>query len=46
MLRLGERLLVEGYPIFDAKRGITVILAQNVRTVNLNRRESRPSSRN
>src|SRR5262245_8951571 len=24
-----ERLLVEGYPIFDAKRGITVILAQN-----------------
>jgi hypothetical protein len=41
-----ERLLVEGYPIFDAKRGITVILAQNVRTVNLNRRESRPSSRN
>jgi len=41
-----ERLLVEGYPIFDAKRGITVILAQNVRTVNLSRRESRPSSRN
>jgi hypothetical protein len=41
-----ERLLVEGYPIFDPKRGITVILAQNVRTVNLTRRESRPSSRN
>jgi hypothetical protein len=41
-----ERLLVEGYPIFDPKRGITVILAQNVRTVNLSRRESRPSSRN
>jgi hypothetical protein len=40
-----ERLLVEGYPIFDAKRGITVILAQNVRTVNMSRRESRPSSR-
>jgi hypothetical protein len=37
-----ERLLVEGYPIFDPKRGITVILAQNVRTVNLSRRESRP----
>jgi hypothetical protein len=33
-----ERLLVEGYPIFDPKRGITVILAQNVRTVNLARR--------
>jgi hypothetical protein len=33
-----ERLLVEGYPIFDPKRGITVILAQNVRTVNLSRR--------
>lgn len=33
-----ERLLVEGYPIFDPKRGITVILAQNVRTVNLTRR--------
>ena len=41
-----ERLLVEGYPIFDPKRGITVILAQNVRTVNMSRRESRPSSRN
>lgn len=40
-----ERLLVEGYPIFDPKRGITVILAQNVRTVNMSRRESRPSSR-
>jgi hypothetical protein len=38
-----ERLLVEGYPIFDPKRGITVILAQNVRTVNMNRRE--PASR-
>jgi hypothetical protein len=35
-----ERLLVEGYPIFDPKRGITVILAQNVRTINMNRRES------
>lgn len=35
-----ERLLVEGYPIFDPKRGITVILAQNVRTVNLTRRTS------
>jgi hypothetical protein len=33
-----ERLLVEGYPIFDPKRGITVILAQNVRTVNMARR--------
>ena len=33
-----ERLLVEGYPIFDPKRGITVILAQNVRTVNMSRR--------
>jgi len=33
-----EKLLVEGYPIFDPKRGVTVILAQNVRTVNLNRR--------
>lgn len=41
-----ERLLVEGYPIFDPKRGITVILAQNVRTVNLSRRESRSSTRN
>jgi hypothetical protein len=42
-----ERLLVEGYPIFDPKRGITVILAQNVRTVNMSRRsESRSSSRN
>jgi hypothetical protein len=41
-----ERLLVEGYPIFDPKRGITVILAQNVRTINMSRRESRPSSRN
>lgn len=35
-----ERLLVEGYPIFDPKRGITVVLAQNVRTVNMNRRTS------
>jgi len=35
-----ERLLVEGYPIFDPKRGITVILAQNVRTVNMSRRTS------
>jgi hypothetical protein len=33
-----ERLLVEGYPIFDPKRGVTVILAQNVRTINLVRR--------
>jgi len=33
-----ERLLVEGYPIFDPKRGITVILAQNVRTINMARR--------
>jgi hypothetical protein len=33
-----EKLLVEGYPIFDPKRGVTVILAQNVRTVNLARR--------
>lgn len=33
-----EKLLVEGYPIFDPKRGVTVILAQNVRTVNLGRR--------
>ena len=41
-----ERLLVEGYPIFDPKRGITVILAQNVRTVNMSRRESRPTGRN
>jgi hypothetical protein len=40
-----ERLLVEGYPIFDPKRGITVILAQSVRTINMNRRESRSSSR-
>ncbi len=40
-----ERLLVEGYPIFDPKRGITVILAQNVRTINMSRRESRSSSR-
>jgi hypothetical protein len=35
-----ERLLVEGYPIFDPKRGITVVMAQNVRTVNMNRRQS------
>ncbi len=35
-----ERLLVEGYPIFDPKRGITVVMAQNVRTVNMNRRLS------
>ena len=41
-----ERLLVEGYPIFDPKRGITVILAQNVRTVNMSRRDSRSSSKN
>ena len=33
-----ERLLVEGYPIFDPKRGVTVILAQSVRTINLARR--------
>jgi hypothetical protein len=33
-----ERLLVEGYPIFDPKRGVTVILAQNVRTVNFAKR--------
>lgn len=33
-----ERLLVEGYPIFDPKRGITVILAQSVRTINMARR--------
>jgi hypothetical protein len=33
-----EKLLVEGYPIFDPKRGVTVVLAQNVRTVNLTRR--------
>lgn len=33
-----EKLLVEGYPIFDPKRGVTVILAQNVRTINLARR--------
>jgi hypothetical protein len=35
-----ERLLVEGYPIFDPKRGITVVLAQNVRTINMSRRTS------
>lgn len=35
-----EKLLVEGYPIFDPKRGVTVILAQNVRTVNMNRRRA------
>lgn len=40
-----EKLLVEGYPIFDPKRGVTVILAQNVRTVNLGRR-SRSASGN
>jgi hypothetical protein len=40
-----ERLLVEGYPIFDPKRGITVILAQNVRTINMSRRTSSSSSR-
>ena len=33
-----ERLLVEGYPIFDPKRGVTVILAQSVRTINMARR--------
>lgn len=40
-----ERLLVEGYPIFDPKRGVTVILAQSARTINLSRRESRPPSK-
>lgn len=35
-----ERLLVEGYPIFDPKRGVTAVMAQNVRTVNFSRRIS------
>lgn len=39
-----EKLLVEGYPIFDPKRGVTVILAQNVRTVNMNRRSRSPGA--
>lgn len=38
-----ERLMVEGYPIFDPKRGVTVILAQSVRTVNFARRERHAS---
>jgi len=33
-----ERLFVEGYPICDPKRGVTAIMAQNVRTVNFSRR--------
>lgn len=40
-----EKLLIEGYPIFDPKRGVTVILAQNVRTMNFNRRKQSPGSR-
>jgi hypothetical protein len=39
-----EKLLVEGYPIFDPKRGVTVVLAQNVRTVNLMRRNRSSSN--
>lgn len=38
-----ERLMVEGYPIFDPKRGVTVVLAQSVRTVNFARRERHAS---
>ena len=32
-----QKLLIEGYPIFDPKRGVTVVLAQNVRTVSSQR---------
>ena len=38
-----EKLVVEGYPIFDPKRGVTVVLAQSVRTTSLMRSRGRRS---
>jgi hypothetical protein len=38
------KLIIEGYPIFDPKRGITVILAQNVRVSSGGKKESEASN--